>query len=90
MPRGRLATEHHSKAGQSWRSERVKACLIWSRQEVSVEASGAVRCPDCGDVVRFDERGYAACGCGLIWNDHSEPPMRKSDLDLIRVLRVVA
>jgi len=65
--------ESINKTGKPWREEPAydeietegllgtdKVFIGWNR----------FKCSKCGEVVRFDERGYAVCPeCGLIYND---------------------
>ncbi|MFA5458918.1 MAG: hypothetical protein WC261_14950 [Synergistaceae bacterium] len=63
----------------AWKAIEVPACLLFWRDtdsdhphftasdEVLLNA-GPVTCHQCGDVIRYDSRGYAFCNC-TIWND---------------------
>lgn len=70
-PRGRLAHPGHlNKTGQAWKEHTVKACWIGRGKMYGKEielAEDHIGCPACGEVIRYDEHGYAFCQC-KIWN----------------------
>jgi len=79
-PKAQVVHSPENKTGQSWKANEGKACvLIWhysedkppyftSGDEVTVN-QGPKQCSLCGSVIRYDERGYAACeACGELYN----------------------
>lgn len=56
---------------QAWNEYKCLACLIIPGKDYGkvVElATGHVTCPECNQIVKPDERGFAFCDC-RIWND---------------------
>ena len=63
--------EYHSRVNTAWRPAYVQVIGedVFGQHRVFDLPSGHFRC-QCGNVVRIDERGFAACElCGLIYND---------------------
>jgi len=42
-------------------------------EDVEVKIKAPWRCPDCGEIIRYDAHGYAVCECGLVWNERTGP-----------------
>jgi hypothetical protein len=74
-----LATEEHIHricrgfrgVHQAWNEHKTLGCIITPGKDYGkvVElAAGHVTCPDCHQIVKPDERGFAFCNC-RIWND---------------------
>jgi len=74
-----LATEEHIHricrgfrgVHQAWNEYKTIGCIITPGKDYGkvVElAAGHVTCPDCHQIVKPDERGFAFCNC-RIWND---------------------
>lgn len=76
---GREACPPQNKTGQSWK-------LIIEKEydeygyPIRYVNKGPQKCPGCGGIIRYDKRGFAACDCGLIWNDRPERPISEADL----------
>lgn len=79
--RGRPAHGSHiNKTGMSWKAKETDVCfLAWhdthtdhpyytTTGKTEKMNEGPVSCQKCGDVIRYDPRGYAFCNC-KIWND---------------------
>ena len=70
--RGRTAHEGHlCKTGQAWKEDYVQ---VFVEDPMSHEyrlfdmPRGSRSCQLCGEIIRYDERGYAFCSC-MIWNE---------------------
>ena len=71
-PRGRLAHSTENRVGQAWRSGTVQVLGedIFGNAKLFDLPAGHFQCRHCLNIVRVDDRGYAACvNCGMIYND---------------------
>ena len=85
QPRGRDAHEGRlNRVGQAWQQVTVWACICdpgsaFYQQEVRVDTSEHRRCPDCGEVILYNELEEAMCRC-KVWKDSTAPKIYDRDL----------
>lgn len=94
--RGQHRTTPHSdrssKTGQAWGRhsiiDSVEASSRLTGEIIKVNVLGPTdKCPDCGEVPRWDREGDLVCGC-RIWSGPSEkPPCEDPDSANARALR---
>jgi len=66
-----------SKEGQSWGSEFILACSMFSHEVVRI-ATGPSHCDQCDEkgVIAFDSRDVPVClSCGVSYDNHRPKPL---------------
>jgi hypothetical protein len=71
-PKSHPVHSPENRTGQAWKAGSIQVMVEdkWERMKLIDLPAGHFQCGYCLQIVRIDERGYAACvNCGTIHND---------------------